>query len=124
MKYGLSFHAMGYRKTSEPVDYAMAHNTLDVLSTVPYIISSVSHCSLKTRTGHCILSLQSHPLFSTVSRQKSHGDVPKMLTRISIVLSAYICCASQHLAKFKNLMLSILDPNVQYWNNKNECMKA
>jgi len=52
MKYGLSFYAMEYSKTSESVKYPVAQNTLHTLSIISYRISSASHCSLKTRKGH------------------------------------------------------------------------
>jgi hypothetical protein len=52
MRYGLSFHAMEYSKTSESVEYPMAQNTLQIFSNISYTTSSASHCSLKIRIGH------------------------------------------------------------------------
>jgi len=66
MKYGLSFYAMEYSKTSESVKYPVAQNTLHTLSIISYRISSASHCSLRTRIRHMHINPN---LFSTVSRQ-------------------------------------------------------
>jgi len=69
MKYGLSFYAMEYSKTSESVKYPVAQNTLHTLSIISYRISSASHCSLRTRIRH--MHINSNLISSLLNSQQT-----------------------------------------------------